>query len=468
MKDKKHIVLIVPRGEAVRNFLYSDTIKVLSANADVTVLSVVDDPEFLKQFREYTKEIIKLEEYKEHRFINFLRALIHDSHFFWLKSYVGLNYFERNKKKAKQTGHIVKYNIRHLLFRFCANPLLLRWLTKLENELTWMLRPNNYFVDLFKRLKPDLVFNTSHIHGIAGELPSRIAHKMGIPLAGFVFSWDNLTSRSRIMVPYDYYFVWTDEIKEEMKRIYPFVSQDRVFPCGTPQFDYHFKDEFYLTREELAKKIGIDPSRPYILYTTGIARHWPEEHLAVRKVIELMQKLDLPQKPQLVVRAYAKGTSKEMFDIRDENIPGVHFPPVEWDEVLFTPSYNDLSIYSSMLKHAALGINGASTVTLELYIFGKPVINLAYDPTGSNIDYLMRYYRNFLFDHFKKVMESNGSATAYSDEDLEKYIAEAFAEPEKRLANQKAFISKMFGSTLDGKSGQRIAEVLIDLAERKN
>jgi len=464
---KKHIVLIVPRGEAVRNFLYTETLKTLHQHLRVTILSIVDDAAFIDKFSHYTDQIIKLQEFNEAKLLDKIRQIIHDAHFKLLNSYVAVNYFDRAREKAKNEGSSFKYFISELVYKLLANNLLLRFLTRLENYLTWRLRPNDYFVELFTKLKPDLVFNTSHIHGPAGELPAKIASHLGIPVAGFVFSWDNLTSRSRITVPYDYYFVWTEQIKKDLLRIYPYVNGKNVFVTGTPQFDFHFKENFDISLEQLAENIGFDPSRPYILYTTGIDRHFPDEHFTVLKVIEYLDQLDMQIRPQLIVRTYVKGTSKEMWAIKDKNIPDVYFPKVEWDEVMFTPAYSDLTIYSGLLKYAALGINVASTVTLELYIYGKPVINLAYDPTGSNLDPLMGYYRHFLFDHFAPVKESGGSATACSDEDLKRYMKEAFTDPEKRLGKQTKFINGMFGNSLDGRSGMRVAETLIKIL-RKN
>ncbi len=64
---------------------------------------------------------------------------------------------------------------------------------------------------------------------------------MGIPTAGFIFSWDNLTSRSRIFVPYDDYLVWTDRVRD-LLRLYREVPPTRIYVTGTPQFDFHFKD----------------------------------------------------------------------------------------------------------------------------------------------------------------------------------------------------------------------------------
>jgi hypothetical protein len=465
-KGKKHIVLIVPRGEAVRTFLYSDTIKVLSAHARVTVLSVVDDPAYVDKFKVYAERVIRLKEFTENKYVDQLRGFIHDLHFKHLGSVVAVNYQERKAQKAKKQGTYLTYLVRYGLISLFNSNAGLKLLTRIENYLSWKWRPDNYFIDLFNELKPDLVFNTSHIHGLIGELPAKIAHKMGIPVAGFVFSWDNLTSRSRITVPYDYYFVWTPGIKKDLLRIYPDFNPENVFVTGTPQFDYHFKDEFIIPKEELAEIIGFDPSRPYILYTTGIDSHFPEEHLHLEKVIQFINELDLPVRPQLIVRTYVKGTSAQMYAIRDRNLPDVIFPKVEWDEVMFTPSYSDLSIYSSLLRYADLGINVASTVTLELFIFGKPVINLGFDPVGSNIDYLMRYYRHIIFDHFHPVAQSGGTAVSMNNEELKNNIEQAFKQPSKQQAAQKAFLEKMFADTLDGKAGQRVGEWLLKLADR--
>lgn len=41
-----HILLIIARGEAVRNFLYSETITVLRQRAHLTLLSVLNDADF--------------------------------------------------------------------------------------------------------------------------------------------------------------------------------------------------------------------------------------------------------------------------------------------------------------------------------------------------------------------------------------------------------------------------------------
>ncbi len=292
-EDRPYIVMIVPRGEAVRNFLYSDTLPALSQNARVTLLSVIDDERFNARFRPYVEQIIPLKLYREHRLVTTLRHMLHEAHFRWLWSKVAQNVWEIRAEKAQTIYQKVKWVFFRAWARILGNRPTLETLTELERYLTWRLRPNDDYIKLFEELQPDLVFNCSHIHGQAGELPVKIAHRMGIPTAGFIFSWDNLTSRSRIFVPYDSYFVWHEGMKQQLLEIYPKINPEHVFVTGTPQFDFHFKDEYRMSREELCEHLGIDPNRPFIFYTTGISKHFPEEHRHVEFVANFLLELDL-------------------------------------------------------------------------------------------------------------------------------------------------------------------------------
>ena len=50
-----------------------------------------------------------------------------------------------------------------------------------------------------------------------------------------------------------------------------------------------------------------------------------------------------------------------------------------------TPLREDGALWSNMLRYCDVGINVASTVSLELFMFGKPTINVAYNPPGVDI-----------------------------------------------------------------------------------
>jgi hypothetical protein len=463
--SKPHIVLVIPRGEAVRNFLYSDTLPVLSEGARVTLLSVIHDRPFRERFGPYVEEIVPLAEQKEHRLVVNFRRLLHEAHFRWLWSEVAQNAWELRDYHADTPYKKARWLFFRTGARLLAQRRLLERLTEVERALSWRLRPDDRFVDLFRRLQPDLVFNGSHIHGRAAELPVKVAHRMGIPTAGFIFSWDNLTSRSRIFVPYDYYFVWHEGMKRQLLDIYPRIDPERVFVTGTPQFDFHFKPEFHLSREELAREIGFDPERPYIFYTTGMDKHFPEEHRHVAFIADFLKE-EFPE-VQLVVRTYVKGTSDEMKALAAENRANVIFPQVAWDEQWFMPAYEDLAVYTGCLRHAAMGINPASTVSLELMMFDKPVMNIGFDPPGSDLPHPYRWERHIEFDHYRPVADSGGVMVAYSRDDVRRMIARGLERPAADREARRQYLCKTFDGTLDGQAGVRFAERLFDLASHR-
>jgi hypothetical protein len=463
------IVLVVPRGEAVRNFLYSDTLPTLAASARVSVLSVVDDEALLAGVREHVEEIIPLRHYPPAPWVSRLRVLVENAHDRWLWSEVAKNNWELRDRRAAEQGKrlqrvLVKASARALAWR----PAL-RALTSLEQRASLRTSDTGEFEALFNRIKPDLVFNCSHIHGIAGELPLKVAHRMGITTAGFIFSWDNLTSRSRIFVPYDHWFVWHDGMKRQILEIYPQILANNVHLTGTPQFDYHFKPEFDLGRAELCRRIGIDPSRPFVLYTAGIAHHFLEEHRHVELVIDLLREFNLPQLPQLVVRTNIKDTSPEMEALAARGLDGVVFPRPLWDEDSLTPREDDLALYSSLLRHCVLGVNAASTVSLELLMLDKPVINLDFDPPGSDLPWCRGYRRHILFDHYRPVAEGAAVMVARSSRDMAAMLRKGLMEPSTGSEERRNFIAQFFAGVRLGSAGGSIGCLLVQLtSDRKD
>lgn len=459
-----HIVIIIPRGEAIRNVIYTDTLPVLSQQAKITLLSVVTDDHFVAQARPYVERVLPIQEVRESKIVRNFRALLYEAHFRWLNSGVAQYNRELNELKANSARRKARLWANRAAIVPLANRPMLEALSRLEHRLTYRYRTTREFDQLFGEIKPDLVYNASHIHGVnGGGIAVRVAREMGIRTAGFLFSWDNLTSRSRIFEPYHHFLAWNEPISSHLRRLYPYLRPEQVTVTGTPQFDFHFKPQFWLSREELGRRIGADLSRPFILYTTAVGPFFPEEYRTVQKVIEQLSQI--PNAPQLVVRIYPKAPDPKMMALAEQKITGVIFPPMLWDTQWFTPSFEDQPIYTSLLRECALGINAASTVSLELMMHDKPVINLGFDPPGSQLPHALRYSKHITFDHYKPVADSGGVMVAWSPEQMGEFIRQGLAIPQAQREQRAAFIRYFFGDTLDGCSGRRVAEHLLRLAQ---
>ena len=99
--SRPHIVLVVARGEAVRNFLYSDTLPVLAESARVTLLSLVDHGEVVESVRPYVENIIPLRQYRENPLVVYFRQVLHTAHYRWLWSEAVKYYWGRHDARVK-------------------------------------------------------------------------------------------------------------------------------------------------------------------------------------------------------------------------------------------------------------------------------------------------------------------------------------------------------------------------------
>ncbi|REJ78550.1 MAG: hypothetical protein DWQ47_03605 [Acidobacteria bacterium] len=462
--DRKKIIGLIPRGEVIRNFVYSRAFDEVNERADLDLFAVPLAAQIKDDLEGRFGKIYELDEGYESWPVRFQRELIDISHNRWLWSRAAKERSRLRDSEAVSLLQKSKRSVKKLISYPFSTPGGLRLLNKAERSTSKLLSQDDYYERLFKKLSPSLVFNGSHVHSRVAIQAVQAAQWLGIPTATFIFSWDNLTSQGRITLPYDYFLVWNKSLKDQLVAMYDWVREENVFVTGTPQFDFHFRDEFYLSREEYCQQVGADPERPIVLYTTGMANHMPGEPEIVEQIADMLGAYDAEPRPQLLVRVYAKDRTGRFEDLKRRR-KDILFPEVEWEEAWLTPKAEDTYALVNALRHCALGINVASTVSLELCMFDKPVINVGYNPSVVPKS-VLSYADYYEFDHYKPVVESGAVRVAFSQEEMCSLIDESLAAPEEHSRKRTALVDGMFGSTLDGRSGERVAEVLLSLAAR--
>ncbi len=457
-----HVVAILPRGEAIRNFVYTGALEEVARQVETSVLSVFPGDDFEDLLRSCSDNIHLLEGIQEHRLVGATRELLDLAHNRWLWSEAAQERWRLRDAEANNARLRARRWIKKLACYPFANRSGLRSLSKFERVISRRLQTTDYYIRLFKQLKPSLVFNASHVHSNVAMQAVQAAQWLGIPTAAFIFSWDNLTSQGRIIPSYDHYLVWNEALRDQLLRIYDSIRPEQVSVTGTPQFDFHFRPAFEWSREEFCTRVGADPARPIVFYSTGMANHMPEEQQFVSGIAAMLREMSDLGPPQLLVRVYPKDGSGRFEEVKRAN-PDVLFPAIPWESAWLTPRVEDSPLLTNMLRHAALGINVASTISLELCMFDKPVINIGYNPVGvdkSDLDY-SRYYK---FDHYAPVVRSGAVSVAQSEMELGLMLRTALVKPEFGRENRRALIKTMFGDSLDGYAGLRVAHRLIQLS----
>ena len=458
------IVVVIPRGEVIRNFVYTGALDEVAEDSGVSLLSVLPSDELTELLVKRYQKVLHLENYPERWIVRILREILEIAHGRWLWSNAAQERWRLRDVEADTTGKKLKRWTKKLACYPFANRTGLHLLSRAERATSRWFRTTDEFVRLFKELKPSLVFNGSHVHSSVAIQSIQAAQWLGIPTATFIFSWDNLTSQGRILPSYDYYLVWNEAIRDQLLDIYKEIRPEQIFITGTPQFDFHFQPEFYWTREKFCAQVGADPSRPIILYTTGMANHMPGEPSIVESIADLLRDMTDLGSPQLLVRVYPKDQTGRFEELKVRRTD-ILFSKTHWEKAWHTPRFEDCYMLTNSVRHADIGINVASTISLELCMFNKPVINVGYNPPEvdrGSIDYA-RYYE---FDHYRPVVESGAVRVAGSEIEMHALLRSALAEPQKDSAERRKLIRQMFGNTLDGQASHRVAAQLVNLAQR--
>lgn len=464
--NTKRIVALIPRGEVIRNFVHTNALDEIAAGAELSLLTISAEAETDKLLENRFGNVFPLTEYREKWLVRFQREILDMAHGRWLWSRAAQERWRLRDSEAVTVRQKSVRNAKKLLCYPFANRAGLNVLGKSERFSSRLLKTTDEYLDLFKRIKPDLVFNGSHIHSRIATQAIQAANWLKIPTATFIFSWDNLTSQGRITLPYDYFLVWNEQLKQQLLEMYEWIDPEQVFVTGTPQFDFHFQPKFYQSREEFCTEIGADSERPIVLYSTGMPNHMPGESEIVEEIADMLKEIGGEKSPQLLVRVYPKDLTGR-FDELKKRRTDILFPKIAWEEAWLTPKFEDSYALVNTLRHSACGINVASTISLELCMFDKPVINVGYNPPSVDSKTL-KYGDYYEFDHYKPIVKSGAVEVAWNADQMCDLIKKAFNEPERRRGERWKLIRKMFGRTLDGNSGKRVADVLLEIAAKSD
>jgi hypothetical protein len=231
--------------------------------------------------------------------------------------------------------------------------------------------PDRYFELFLKAERADLLLVTPLVDfGSYQTDYVKAAHRIGLPVAFLPFSWDNLTNRGLIRVPPDRVIVWNEIQKREAVELHG-VARDRVAVTGAPRFDEFFAMRPATTREEFCVHAGLDPARPFILYTCSSNFVAPREVEFVRDWIGRLRAAGDPAIRDCSVLVRPHPAHQEQWESVDfSSLPHVSI----WSHKSVMQA--DQGLYDS-LTHCAAVIGLNTSAMIEAAIVGRPVLTVA-------------------------------------------------------------------------------------------
>ncbi len=347
-----------------------------------------------------------------------------------------------------------------------SNPRLFRWLEQKEDAAYLRMIPQRTW-DVLRQTRPVFGLSTSHVVNWEWAL-FRAMHALQIPIATHVLSFDNLTTRGYIPTKhFDHFMVWQDAMAGELRGFYGIPDQ-RITVTGTPQFDFHVREDFRWSREQTAKTLGIDPHRPYFVHCANHQAMTPGEPELVTAILRATSGDPRFQKHQWILRLHPLDDYKRWEPLQQQfDCVRLSRPWSQGKQAAFwaTPSNDELARLANTLRYADAALTMGSSTALDSAVVDTPIICLGFHPrAGSAED---TFYRESHFSHhYKPIMESQAAPLAKDMSQLVQYLGEAVAH-RGALHEARVRLVKRVCGCVDGNAAGRIAETLIALIEAR-
>ncbi|WP_309597411.1 UDP-glycosyltransferase [Flavobacterium davisii] len=271
--------------------------------------------------------------------------------------------------------------------------------------------------------KPDFVFctNPRPTQAIA---PILAAQDLGIPTATFIFSWDNLP-KATTLIETDYYFVWSEYMKNELLQYCPYVIPENIFVTGTPQFESHFDPDLLQSKEDFYAQHELEIEKKYICFsgddivTSPLDQYYLEDlAISVRElnrqgynlgIIYRKCPVDFTDRYQIILNKY-----KDVIVSIDPL-----WRPIgkTWNEIM--PTKEDFALQSNICEHTEFVGNIASSMVFDFVAHNKSCLFFDYEQPqlkkgirdiGQNYKYIhfrsMPSQQAALFVHDKAALTS--------------------------------------------------------------
>lgn len=309
--------------------------------------------------------------------------------------------------------------------------------------------------------RPDVIITTGPFQFEQPAIFS-VAKKLKIPTIAYIPSWDNVSTKNRMVFNYDGYIVWNERMREELHEFYPRTKNARVYVVGSPQFDVFHQERFHISREEFCASQSLDPTLPIIVYAIGSPNFLKERHGA-KYIAARVAEGNLGH-VQLLVRPHPIHDNAEMRELFDSYGPRVHLQKTRnAGKALNSRTQDESEIieWVNTFKHADVVVNLSSTVTIDAAKFDKPIVNLDFDPQPGQEDQQLIKDVNHRWTHFKPIAESGGVWLVNDFDELEMAIKAYLQDPSIHHKQREWMVNYVCGYS-DAKCGKRMAGAIVD------
>ncbi|MBW4360377.1 UDP-glycosyltransferase [Flavobacterium taihuense] len=444
---KKNIFIFLPDGVGLRNFAFTD-FKNIGEKRGYAITYWNNTPFSIAEkigFKE-----VKIENTSLHPLTTiYTRA----------RKRMELNFFDKKFKETvyntynfPQSYQGIKNAAKSLMVdvftTFGSNE---KGITCVREKIKKLERTTTKYQDCKKQLeahKPDFVFCTNQ-RPTQALAPVLAAQDLGIPTATFIFSWDNLP-KATTLVETDYYFVWSEHMKEEVLLYCPYVNENQVFVTGTPQFESHFDKSLLLSKEAFFETYQLENNKKYICFsgddivTSPLDQYYLEDlALSVRDlnkkgyslgIIYRKCPVDFTDRYEAILKKYQ--------DVIVSIDP--LWSPVgkSWNEIM--PTKEDFALQSNICEHTEFVANIASSMVFDFVAHNKSCLFFDYEQPQLKKG-IRDIGQNYNYIHFRSMPSKEAALWIRKKSDLTLTIKDILDGKSSSVVDGKKWFDKIVG-----------------------
>jgi len=460
--DYKKILILLPDGVGLRNFVFSDFPEIANQNnlklkywnrTDFDLQKIGLESVKLEGKPHYKTDLLKKTR-KEIEVRQYIERFNNDIYWAYL--------FKPNSKNIKTK---LKENwIKRLIKRYTDN------LSGLREKIKKQERRTEYYNTCLQQLKaedPDLVFCTNQ-RPVQAISPILASQDLGIPTVTFIFSWDNLP-KATMVIETDYYMVWSDFMANQLKEYYPYVDDKQILVTGSPQFELHFKEDYKLSRSEFCIQHKLPENSKFICFSGDDITTSPHDPIYLNDVCEAIKQLNAKGNNFAILFRPCPVDFSDRYDSILAKHKDVVFrirPKWEkqgklWNTVL--PTLKDQSLLYNTILHSELIINLGSSMVFDAACHNKACVYINYNP---EVNALLKDVNNvYKYVHFDSMPSKNAVVWINSKEEIYQKIQEGINKSEVYIKEAKKWFEIICKQPAE-KSSLRFAECLNDIINR--
>lgn len=368
---------------------------------------------------------------------------------------------DSNKKRSRDKVYdsyrfpLSYRNPKHIIKSSCVRVLsLLFWSAKGQKKLReWIFaqeRRTAYYkkcIEVLKTERPAVVFCTNQ-RTVSSIAPLLAAQALGIPTATFIYSWDNLPKATLMLEP-DYYFVWSNHMRDELLYYYSFIKPEEVIVTGTPQFEVHTYENNVDSREDFFREYGLELDRKYICYSGDDITTSPNDPQYLEDTARAVNALNSEKGQRLgIIFRRCPVDFSDRFDAvleKYKDVVTVINPKWEavgagWNTVL--PTKADMRLLMNTITHSELVVNLGSSMVFDYASFGKACAFINYDVENCSVaNWSVKKIYNYV--HFRSMPSRDSVLWINSPGEIAGVIEEGLGNKLETIGHAEEWFAKI-------------------------